>query len=93
MAELALLVTVAGLLVLIAGFLMGHGRRSLSFALDFWLGAGLLRLSHTGEWSAIATAGIIVVLRHFLAKEVSSSPPASPRRRGSIWQAWRRAAA
>lgn len=91
--DLSVLVSAAGLVVLVAGVFMGHGRSVLSTALDFWLAAGLLNLSSADDWPSIATAGTIAVLRHVAAKEVERDPPGRPRKRASMWQALRRAPA
>jgi uncharacterized membrane protein len=47
-------------------------QRALPLALDFWLAAGLLRLSATSAWSAIVTAAAIVALRKLIGFTLKS---------------------
>lgn len=48
-------------------------RRGFPLALDFWLAAGLLRLSAEADWPAIATAGAIVCLRRLVGTALASA--------------------
>ena len=58
----ALAVTAAGVLALLAGPVQGW-HAALGLALDFWIGAGLLRLSASTTWSALALAAAVVAVR------------------------------
>jgi hypothetical protein len=58
----ALAVTAAGVLALLAGPAQGW-HAALALALDFWIGAGLLRLSASTSWSALAVAAAVVAVR------------------------------
>ena len=71
----ALAVTAAGVLALLAGPVHGwHG--ALGLALDFWIGAGLLRLSASTTWSTLAVAAAVVAVRALvqLARGPASAP-------------------
>jgi hypothetical protein len=62
--DLSWLVAAAGCVVAVVGVgRLRSMRRGLAMALDFWLAAGLLRLSAGNEWGAIAASAAIVVLR------------------------------
>ncbi|HUM11804.1 MAG TPA: DUF1622 domain-containing protein [Myxococcaceae bacterium] len=58
----ALAVTAAGLLALLAAPVHGW-YPALRLALEFWIGAGLLRLSSSPSWSALAVAAAIISVR------------------------------
>lgn len=63
----ALVVTGMGAIVLVAAVVATPGwRAGIGAALDFWLGAGLLRLADADRWSTIAAAGAIVATRRLL---------------------------
>ena len=46
-------------------------RRLLPLALDFWMASGLLRLSYRSEWTAIATAAVIILVRKLVTHTLS----------------------
>lgn len=48
-------------------------RRGLPLAMDFWLAAGLLRLSESVAWSSILIAATVVLLRKLLSFSIHLS--------------------
>ena len=65
--SLALGLSAAGLASLVlATVFAGHWRIGLSFAIDLWVGAGLLRLVGDLTWRRLVTAATIVALRHLV---------------------------
>jgi uncharacterized membrane protein len=60
----SLFFTVAGTIVFLIMLMVRHDlKMALSFALDFWMGAGLLKLSGMPAWNVIGTLAAIVILR------------------------------
>ena len=61
---LSLLCAAAGVAVFVSvAFRRIRPDEAIRLALEFWLAAGLLRLSWLGSWGAILTAAVIVVVR------------------------------
>lgn len=70
----------------------GDGRTGLRLALDFWLAAGLLRLSHGGGWQPLLAAAVILAIRQLAGRALrrpavrfgdllpprAPTPPATP---------------
>ncbi|MBV1854735.1 hypothetical protein [Catellatospora tritici] len=70
---------------LVAGGLVlatrGPARLALAVALDFWLAAGLLRLSLPASWQAMAAAAAILGIRLLLRgalRHPADAPPPGP---------------
>ncbi len=64
----AVLVVAMGLVSAVAVLSLGGGPASaMAVLLDFLLAAGLLRLSQAQTWTAIAVAGLTVVIRKVVA--------------------------
>lgn len=76
LSELALLVAVVGIALAVTTLL---ATRSVGIALptllDFLLAAGLLRLSATSAWTAIASAALIVAIRKIASLGIAASAP------------------
>lgn len=71
----AALVTAAGLVAFVVAVLRTrHLTASLSLALDFWLGAGLLRLAADPGWDDLAAIAVIVVVRRVVARALRTRP-------------------
>jgi hypothetical protein len=80
---LYLLCAAAGVAVFVsAAFRRVLPGEALRLALDFWLAAGLLRLSWLGNWSAILTAAAIVAVRKGAMTAFAREAPAPPTNRG-----------
>jgi len=61
---LSLLCAAAGVAVFVStAFRRIRPDEAIRLALEFWLAAGLLRLSWLGSWGAILTAAVIVAVR------------------------------
>jgi hypothetical protein len=61
---LALSLTAAGVLVFISGILINKKvNNTVSLSLDFWLAAGLIRLSGSPDWRTVASAASIIIVR------------------------------
>jgi hypothetical protein len=62
MDALALIVSASGVLVLMLA--TSTWRSALPIAIELWTGAGLLRLTGSPDWTRVATAAAIIVVRH-----------------------------
>lgn len=62
----ALVVTAAGLLAILLAAPAYGIRAALGLGLEFWIGAGLLRLSAQPTWSALGVAAVIVAIRQLV---------------------------
>ncbi|MDI1464578.1 DUF1622 domain-containing protein [Catellatospora sp. KI3] len=87
----AALIDLASLACVAAGLLAGGlvlatsgtARLALAVALDFWLAAGLLRLSLPASWQAVAAAAAILLIRRLLGaalRHSAAAPPPASRR-------------
>jgi uncharacterized membrane protein len=47
---------------------------ALPFALDFWMGAGLIKLSGNPDWITISTVAMIVILRKLVTLRLKTLP-------------------
>ncbi len=78
-----LAVTAAGVLVLLAAPVYGLGA-ALRLALEFWMAAGLLGLSGSPSWTALAVAAVLLGVRSLLqvanpfVKTALTGPPGPP---------------
>ena len=70
MIELLALTIVATsmLLAVVAAVRCKQLTAGIPMMLDLWIAAGLLRLTHTSSWSAIASAAALIVIRRFVAR-------------------------
>lgn len=78
-ASAAALVTAAGLVVLVGGVLRTRQlAASFALALDFWLGAGLLRLAARPGWGDLAVTAVVLVVRRVVGRALRARPLGSP---------------
>ena len=71
--------TVVGLLAIVALALRRQWREGVLLGLGFWVAAGLLKLAVTVTWAAIASAAAIIALRQMvmwaLGRDAAAAPP------------------
>lgn len=64
----------------VAGAVTGWSSRDvrlgLRCALDFWLGAGLIRLTGSQDWQVAATAAVVLAIRQVVGRELRRSATA-----------------
>jgi len=70
---------VIGMLAFAAVTLRGNWKEGVALGLDFWVAAGLLKLSITTTWAAIASAVIIIAVRRAVMWSISRSTTARAR--------------
>ncbi|WP_217913926.1 DUF1622 domain-containing protein [Miltoncostaea marina] len=65
----ALVVVAMGLLACGAALARGSGlHASLALGLDFWIGAGLIRLTSRGSWQALAGVAVVILIRQMVMR-------------------------
>lgn len=84
-ATAAALVAAAGLVA--ASAMLARTRsalQALPVLLDFLLAAGLLRLVGSPTWAALATAGLVVLIRHVVVRQLHGAAHAHTRIRSRL---------
>ncbi len=75
----ALAIVSASIVIALVAFLRTHQlRQAMSFMLDLWVAAGLLRLSQDASWTAIAGAVALIAVRKLVVYSLDSSPVRTP---------------
>lgn len=62
------LVVAFGLVTVVGSAARGQARVGLHLALTFWTAAGLLRLSMSASWMALAVAAIVIAVRQIVGR-------------------------
>ena len=67
-------VILLGLVVLVVGVLVLRAPMvGIAVMLELWTGAGLLRLSAAGTWSAITIAAFVVMMRKVVVSQLATA--------------------